>query len=333
MYNPKNADGSDTIQSYDDTEILTNVGFYKTLFRLYWNTRKICIPAIVTEVFDGDGKVRVKPLVNLSKSTEKGRVGIERSEVDVWPIQFLHGGFIIRAPLFPGDTGYLVAGDRFSDNATSANNKIVYKKCGERNIVTRIVRWTIQAYHKIMREEKTPYNDGPVNLGMFNTNEWEYGFFIPSSWADDKVNENFKDKLVIGNVQKKDRSAYITIDADGDVVIHGLKINIKGDVTIEGASKFLASDGEYAELKETKFLVGYDKKDNKLKEWRGEIVRTDGEIHEIDGFEGMGEVTFFGNTGSATQAKGNKFTFKSASDSNVKIECDGTNITVGVYYL
>lgn len=46
---------------------------------------------------------------------------------------------------------------------------------------------------------------------------------------------------------------------------------------------------------------------------------------------GSGDVKFNGT--DATQASGNEFTFASASDSNVTVNCDNGVITIGVYYL
>ena len=50
-----------------------------------------------------------------------------------------------------------------------------------------------------------------------------------------------------------------------------------------------------------------------------------------EGTPGGGSCTFTGT--DATQASGNEFTFASASDSNVTVNCNNGVITIGVYYL
>lgn len=227
MAKKKEADGSDTIQSFDESESLTDIGFYKTLFKLYWNTRKICIPAIVTEKVsekeEDKGKITVRPLVNLSKCTKDGRKGIERADVKVWPIQMRHGGFTVTAPIFVGDTGYLVAGDRFYDNVVKENSQSITEE---------------------VDDVKNSPNKGPQDLQAFDADEWEYGFFIPSSWYSEEQPEEFKDKIVFGNIQEGDKSAYITIDKEGNIVLHGLEFKVEakttditGELHVEGDQK------------------------------------------------------------------------------------------------
>lgn len=55
------------------------------------------------------------------------------------------------------------------------------------------------------------------------------------------------------------------------------------------------------------------------------------ETGDSGGDDGGGSCTFTGT--DATQASGNEFTFASASDSNVTVNCDNGVITIGVYYL
>ena len=46
---------------------------------------------------------------------------------------------------------------------------------------------------------------------------------------------------------------------------------------------------------------------------------------------GSGNVDFKGTTGQTDSAS--SFTFESASNSNVQVTCNGTTITIGVYYI
>ena len=62
-----------------------------------------------------------------------------------------------------------------------------------------------------------------------------------------------------------------------------------------------------------------------------EISLDGGESGDDGGGEGGGSCTFTGT--DATQASGNEFTFASASDSNVTVNCNNGVITIGVYYL
>lgn len=155
-------------RTYELAELEEEKTFLLRLFRLHDVGREWCVPAIVEEYSRDTHTAKVKPLVNRWKM-ESGKVKEhERASVRVGVMQFAHGGVVVDAPLFKGDTGWLVAGDRNSASARGANSAFLYKD----------QRDDARGEERRNRGAKSPDNaDG----GGFC-----HGFFIPCSWAAGK---------------------------------------------------------------------------------------------------------------------------------------------------
>lgn len=270
-------DGDDTIQSFDESEIQTEEGFYKTLFRLFWKTRKISLPVVVTKAQEDDGMITVQPLVDYDKVTRGGHESIQRPEVKVWPVQFRHGGFKIQAPIFVGDTGYVISGDRECQKAVNENCHVLQKN-----------------YEK--------YEDSPNNkrqkLEVFDMNQWEYGFFIPASWEKPVPDDENAEKLFIGNVMDKDddedKSAYMTMDLEGNISFHGAEFEV--DAPAYFREKIYQQkdddDPDAAETRDTILVIADPENENRLLLWKGLVFRSEGEIIGEFGVGATGQFHF-----------------------------------------
>ena len=113
------------LPQYDRGKCKTELGFIQTLFRLKEVDKQGVIPAIVRSYDRKTGIATVQPIVTYVVDTKEGEKLIPRGTYDVSVIRFAHGGFVIDAPLFAGDTGWLIAADRNAKDAKEANSKIL----------------------------------------------------------------------------------------------------------------------------------------------------------------------------------------------------------------
>ena len=200
----------DIRSTFDIAETKTPVGFFKALFRLTDATREGCIPAVVVQREDERGLIRVLPIAKTMKHTKDKLIGENKKPLLVRPFKIFHGGFHIHAPLFIGDTGYLIAIDRDCMTAIQKNEKPVEKDGNLDEL-----------------KEKNTSNPDDLTPQRYN-----YGFFLPCSWVlndGELLKEHFnrdegtlKDKFVVSNGKKidEDESCYITISRDGVIEIH-----------------------------------------------------------------------------------------------------------------
>ena len=200
----------DIRSTFDIAETKTPVGFFKALFRLTDATREGCIPAVVVQREDERGLIRVLPIAKTMMQTKDKLIGENKKPLWVRPFKIFHGGFHIHAPLFIGDTGYLIAIDRDCMTAIQKNEKPVEKDGNLDEL-----------------KEKNTSNPDDLTPQRYN-----YGFFLPCSWVlndGELLKEHFnrdegtlKDKFVVSNGKKidEDESCYITISRDGVVEIH-----------------------------------------------------------------------------------------------------------------
>lgn len=277
----------EVLQSYDRSEVQTKIGFYKKLFDMFWQSRKVCMPCIVLSTdgtgLDPDdekcvGKVRkgeivVRPIVDYIYDTNEGMKNQKRPAVKVHPIRICHGGFSIKAPIFVGDTGYLVAGDRYCKNLIERNSEKVIEK---------------------PKDISQSPNKGNGKPDLFSMNEWEYGFFVPCSWANG--DGRFDDVLYIGSSSDDDNAPYIAMDDEGGIDINGEKMSIimedkltldcKNEVECIGPLRVsggvYGKDGkdpeaDLADLVETDVITRYDEEEGLLHRWHGKVLRTPGE--------------------------------------------------------
>lgn len=201
---------TEALSTFEQAEAETIVGFYKALFRMVESAHETCIPAIVEERENESGLVKVKPLANWVKQTDKGPVGVVRQSIYVRPLKAFHGGFTIRLPLFVGDTGYVIACDRDCTTAISRNSSILEED---------------------QKEDGSSENKGPSDPDSMDRPQHPYGFFIPCSWFKDNGDERrrefgedsgvFRDHLVIANSKMPNSkgACHILLTRDGRIEI------------------------------------------------------------------------------------------------------------------
>lgn len=226
----------DIRSTFDIAETKTPVGFFKALFRLTDATREGCIPAVVVQLEDERGLIRVLPIAKTMKQTKDKLIGENKQPLWVRPFKIFHGGFHIHTPLFIGDTGYLIAIDRDCMTAIQKNEKPVEKDGNLDEL-----------------KEKNTSNPDDLTPQRYN-----YGFFLPCSWVlndGELLKEHFnrdegtlKDKFVVSNGKKidEDESCYITISRDGVVEIHSTNslARVRKD-SVDLMCRDSLDDGEY----------------------------------------------------------------------------------------
>ncbi len=170
-------------RTYQLSELEEEKSYLLRLFKLHDIGREVCIPAIVEDYDRSTHVAKVRPLVN-HLQYEKGELSpIARSSVYAYVFQSAHGGFILDAPLFKGDTGLLIAGDRDCTTAIDRNSTFLYK--GQEGDV----------------------KDGEGNVGAKNPDSYEvgkfvHGFFIPFSFAQTDLEDDMG--LVIHHAKDAD---------------------------------------------------------------------------------------------------------------------------------
>ena len=245
----------DIRSTFDIAETKTPVGFFKALFRLTDATREGCIPAVVVQREDERGLIRVLPIAKTMMQTKDKLIGENKKPLWVRPFKIFHGGFHIHAPLFIGDTGYLIAIDRDCMTAIQKNEKPVDKDGNLDEL-----------------KEKNTSNPDDLTPQRYN-----YGFFLPCSWIlndGELLKEHFnrdegtlKDKFVVSNGKKidEDESCYITISRDGVIEIHSTNSLARvSKEAIDLMSRDSLDDGEYED----------DNGDTQVK--NSSVVRADG---------------------------------------------------------
>lgn len=258
----------DIRSTFDISETKTPVGFFKALFRLTDATREGCIPAVVVQREDERGLIRVLPIAKTMMQTKDKLIGENKKPLWVRPFKIFHGGFHIHAPLFIGDTGYLIAIDRDCMTAIQKNEKPVEKDGNLDEL-----------------KEKNTSNPDDLTPQRYN-----YGFFLPCSWVlndGELLKEHFnrdegtlKDKFVVSNGKKidEDESCYITISRDGVIEIHSTNslARVSKD-SVDLMRRDSLDDGEYED----------DNGDTQVK--NSSVVRADGLGVEIGHYDDEGK--------------------------------------------
>lgn len=171
---------SSTQPQYDLSVLENEPTFIAELFRQYSIGREHCIPCIVMEYDAKTRKVDVQPLANHTRYDGKKIVDTPRPVIKDIPVKtFAHGGFSISAPLFKGDTGYLVAVDR--------------------NCATTIKDNSATLYGDDAKNEKNKGCGIPDDCSLTS---FANGFFIPCSWAESAPEEGEANSLVIKGIGK-----------------------------------------------------------------------------------------------------------------------------------
>ena len=169
---PENA-----LPNYDKRTIEDPSAFFRTLFHLRDIKEERAIPAIVKEYDSKTGEVTVLPMAKYTFDTRDGEAEVDRETVKVRALKVCQGGYSISLPIFKGDTGWLIAGDRRCGAAIEKNGEIVVRDLTD--------------------EELNDKTAKPDDCSILN---FENGFFVPFSWSVESIGE--EKSLVIRNVSK-----------------------------------------------------------------------------------------------------------------------------------
>jgi hypothetical protein len=206
---------SEYVQQYDKGMLASDIGFLSTLRRLWNVTNESCIPAIVLSYNRQSHMATVAPLVKNvyeQKSEITGeltKVYADRPSVSVPVVQFVHGAYEIDAPIFIGDTGFLIAGDRSNDGARNQN-------C------------TTLTEDQDTKEMKP--NKGATAPDDFSLTRYASGFFIPCSFAQSSLVHD--DGLIIRHVKNEEQDdvcVTIKLNKNGIEVVTDKNVSVKID--------------------------------------------------------------------------------------------------------
>ena len=276
----------DIRSTFDIAETKTPVGFFKALFRLTDATREGCIPAVVVQRENERGLIRVLPIAKTMMQTKDKLIGENKKPLWVRPFKIFHGGFHIHAPLFIGDTGYLIAIDRDCMTAIQKNEKPVDKDGNLDEL-----------------KEKNTSNPDDLTPQRYN-----YGFFLPCSWVlndGELLKEHFnrdegtlKDKFVVSNGKKidEDESCYITISRDGVIEIHSINslARVNKD-SVDLMRRDSLDDGEYEDEEGNTHIKN------------SSVVRSHGSGVEIGRYDGDGKRNVLEVNGDKSTFSNEKF--------------------------
>ena len=256
---PENA-----LPNYDKRTIEDPSAFFRTLFHLRDIKEERAIPAVVKEYDSKTGEVTVLPMAKYTFDTRDGEAEVDRETVKVRALKVCQGGYSISLPIFKGDTGWLIAGDRRCGAAIEKNGEIVVRDLTD--------------------EELNDKTAKPDDCSILN---FENGFFVPFSWSVESIGD--EKSLVIRNVSKDEELnlvnnhgvygtypwSMIEIRRDGMVNAYG-----------QGRKFTVRKEGLYLDDKPLKFLD-----DLILKEGEGiEIEKTvldSGKIQYVIGNKGV----------------------------------------------
>ena len=256
---PENA-----LPNYDKRTIEDPSAFFRTLFHLRDIKEERAIPAIVKDYDSKTGDVTVLPMAKYTFDTRDGEAEVDRETVKVRALKICQGGYSISLPIFKGDTGWLIAGDRRCGAAIEKNGEIVVRDLTD--------------------EELNDKTAKPDDCSILN---FENGFFIPFSWSVESIGD--EKSLIIRNVSKDEE-----LNLENSHGVYGTypwsMIEIRRDGMVnaygQGRKFTVRKDGLYLDDKPLKFLD-----DLILKEGEGiEIEKTvldDGKIQFAIGNKGV----------------------------------------------
>lgn len=163
----------------------------------------VCLPAAVEKV-DENGDVFVIPLVNQVLMNGTSR---ERLIVKTTLLNQQHGGFYLHAPVFKGETGWLIAADRDTTEVKKKNASILEGEIPE--ITTPSGRLG-------------DVNHGPQDPQTIFMHMFSHGFFLPDKWGGVPMPDEFKNSFVIETVKgikDSDSKGRFVMDPDGTIRI------------------------------------------------------------------------------------------------------------------
>lgn len=256
---PENA-----LPNYDKRTIEDPSVFFRTLFHLRDIKEERAIPAVVKDYDAKTGEVTVLPMAKYTFDTRDGEAEVDRETVKVRALRICQGGYSISLPIFKGDTGWLIAGDRRCGAAIEKNGEIVVRDLTDEELKDKTAK--------------------PDDCSILN---FENGFFIPFSWSVESIGD--EKSLIIRNVSKGEE-----LNLENNHGVCGTypwsMIEVRRDGTVntygQGRKFTVRKEGLYLDDKPLKFLD-----DLILKEGEGiEIGKTileDGKIQYVIGNKGV----------------------------------------------
>lgn len=226
---------SGVVRQYNIAKMESEPTYIGELFHQMDIAREHCLPCIVTAYDASKNTVDVKPLANHTRDNGRDIEEIARPELKgVSLLRFAHGGFRISSPLFVGDTGYVIAGDRSCRKIIEGNSTELYADDtdGEKN--------------------KGAGKPDDCSLTKFYN-----GFFIPCSWASAEQDENESGNLVIKGIGKSANDSKwqrIILSNDGKIVIevNDRKLTIdENGITFDGKT-----EGKLSFITDIRYDVG-----------------------------------------------------------------------------
>ena len=224
---PENA-----LPNYDKRTIEDPSAFFRTLFHLRDIKEERAIPAVVKDYDAKTGEVTVLPMAKYTFDTRDGEAEVDRETVKVRALKICQGGYSISLPIFKGDTGWLIAGDRRCGAAIEKNGEIVVRDLTDEELKDRTAK--------------------PNDCSILN---FENGFFIPFSWSVESIGD--EKSLIIRNMSKDEE-----LNLANNHGIYGTypwsMIEIQRDGTVnaygQGRKFTVRKEGLYLDDKPLKFL-------------------------------------------------------------------------------
>ena len=201
--------GGFSADTFDPAVAESDIGFFKTLFRIHDVARETAIPCIVRS-YDGDRRrASVQPIVNNIVRNVDGEKEIERPVYDDIPVMGIcSGGFSIAIPLFPGDTGILLALDRNCASAIEHNSSALSEE----------------------QTDKDGENKGPERPDDMSTASFANGVFIPFSFSP---SDDDKESITIKGLKEDSPSIVMSSKSvsvkmgESEILIDGDKVSAK----------------------------------------------------------------------------------------------------------
>lgn len=208
------ADDKKKERGYALSDMESEATYLKTLFDLYHKSGQFCIQGIVKEYDRETGLAKVLPLI-------ERKDGVKVDPVEVPVMNFCHGGFVINLPIFEGDTGFIIAGDKNAADAMKKNSAILKQKMTEGDF----------------GGDDPDKNYGPVKANDDGFCKFGFGFFIPCNWAK-RDHELVADPKLL-TIASVDKTIKVEIGGETMIKINDMvptKMSLLTDVTFNEAS-------------------------------------------------------------------------------------------------
>lgn len=252
------------LPNYDKRTIEDPSAFFRTLFHLRDIKEERAIPAVVKDYDAKTGEVTVLPMAKYTFDTRDGEAEVDRETIKVRALKICQGGYSISLPIFKGDTGWLIAGDRRCGAAIEKNGEIVVRDLTDKELKDKTAK--------------------PDDCSILN---FENGFFIPFSWSVESIGD--EKSLIIRNVSKDEELnlennhgvyrtypwSMIEIQRDGMVNVYG-----------QGRKFTVRKEGLYLDDEPLRFLDDLVLKDGNGIEIKKSILE-DGKIQYVIGNKGV----------------------------------------------